>query len=167
MVRKDWLRLMLQIADPVLNALAEGRLHEKLPVEKPDRAMYAMLEAFGRTVTGIAPWLALEGLTGEEAALQARYRALLGRCMDAAVSPDSPDRMNFTEGYGQALVDTAFLAHGILRAPGTPVCRPGAPGKALPGGRPEGHQALRALPFQLALLLRHGGGGAVRYGRGI
>ena len=118
MVRKDWLRLMLQIADPVLNALAEGRLHEKLPVEKPDRAMYAMLEAFGRTVTGIAPWLALEGLTGEEAALQARYRTLLGRCMDAAVSPDSPDRMNFTEGYGQALVDAAFLAHGILRAPG-------------------------------------------------
>ena len=25
--------------------------------------------------------------------------------------------MNFTEGYGQALVDAAFLAHGIVRAP--------------------------------------------------
>ena len=117
MVRQDWLTLMLKIADPVLHDLAARRLHETLPVEKPDRSMYAHLEAFGRTMTGISPWLALEGLTGEEAELQKRYRALAAACMDAATDPESPDHMNFSEGYGQSLVDTAFLAHAILRAP--------------------------------------------------
>ena len=117
LVRKDWLDLMLKIADPILSGLAERRLHEMLPVEKPDRVPYAHLEAFGRTMTGMAPWLELEGLTGEEAALQARYRALAAECMDAATDPSSRDFMNFSEGYGQSLVDAAFLAHAIVRAP--------------------------------------------------
>lgn len=119
MVRCEWLALMLKIADPVLNALAERRLHEKLPVEKPDRTMYACLEAFGRTLMGIAPWLELEGLDGEEAVLQHKYRELVHECIDAATDPTSPDLMNFSEGYGQALVDAAFLAHAIVRAPET------------------------------------------------
>ncbi|MBP3858044.1 MAG: DUF2264 domain-containing protein [Ruminiclostridium sp.] len=122
MVRKEWLALMLKIADPVLNALAQRRLHEKLPVEKPDRAMYACLEAFGRTLMGIAPWLELDGLAGEEAVLQHKYRELVRECIDAATDPASPDLMNFSEGYGQALVDAAFLAHAIVRAPET-LCR--------------------------------------------
>ena len=122
MTRKDWLLLMLKIADPVLTDLAKRRLHETLPVGKPERAMYAHLEAFGRTLTGISPWLELEGLTGEEAALQERYRALAAECMDAATDPGSPDFMNFSEGYGQALVDAAFLAHAIVRAPNA-LCR--------------------------------------------
>ena len=37
--------------------------------------------------------------------------------MDMATDPRSPDYMNFSEGYGQALVDAAFLAHAVLRAP--------------------------------------------------
>lgn len=117
MDRNDWLQLMLKIADPVLTGLAERRLHETFPVGKPERAMYAHLEAFGRTLTGISPWLELGGLTGGEAELQKRYRALAAECMDAATDPASPDFMNFSEGYGQALVDAAFLAHAIVRAP--------------------------------------------------
>ena len=117
MARNDWLDLMLKIADPILTDLAKRRLHETLPVEKPDRAAYAHLEAFGRTLTGMSPWLELEGLTGGEAALQARYRALAAEAMDAATDPGSPDFMNFSEGYGQSLVDAAFLAHAIVRAP--------------------------------------------------
>ena len=117
MVRRDWLELMLKIADPVLSALAEGRLHAELPVEKPSRAMYAHLEAFARTLAGMAPWLELEGLGGEEGALQEKYRALALRCICNATDPASPDFMNFTEGYGQSLVDAAYLAHALIRAP--------------------------------------------------
>lgn len=117
MVRKEWLGLMLKIADPVLKSLAERKLHEVLPVEKPDRAAYAHLEAFGRTLLGLAPWLEQEGLTGDEKGLQSEYRTLVAKCMDAATDPLSPDYMNFSEGYGQALVDAAFLAHAVLRAP--------------------------------------------------
>ena len=117
MVRKDWLDLMLKISGPVLENLAAGTLHKALPVEKQSRAMYAHLEAFARTLSGMAPWLELGGLTGEEGELQAKYRALALRGIDNATDPASPDFMNFTEGYGQSLVDAAYLAYAIIRAP--------------------------------------------------
>jgi hypothetical protein len=113
---------MLKIAGPVLRALAEDRLTDTLPIEskspREDRANYTYLEAFGRTLVGMAPWLELEGLTGEEAALQAEYRALARRCVHNAVTPGTKDSMNFAYGH-QPIVDAAFLAHAILRAPKT------------------------------------------------
>ena len=118
--RRYWLQTMLKIADPVLRALAEDRLTDTLPIEskspREDRANYTYLEAFGRTMVGMAPWLELEGLTGEEAALQAEYRALARCCMHNAVTPGTRDCMNFADGH-QPIVDAAFLAHAILRAP--------------------------------------------------
>lgn len=118
--RMKWLRTMLRIAEPVLRALAEDRLADVMPIEslspREDRAQYTYLEAFGRTMTGMAPWLELEGLAGEEAALQAEYRALVRRCLHHAVTPGARDCMNFSVG-GQPIVDAAFLAHAILRAP--------------------------------------------------
>ena len=97
--RRYWLQTMLRIAGPVLHALAEDHLTETLPIEskspREDRAQYTYLEAFGRTLVGMAPWLELEGLTGEEAALQQEYRALVRRCMHNAVTPGTRDCMNF------------------------------------------------------------------------
>ncbi|MBQ7849892.1 MAG: DUF2264 domain-containing protein [Clostridia bacterium] len=118
--RRYWLDTMLRIGGPVLRALAEDRLRETLPVEskspREDRAQYTYLEAFGRTLVGMAPWLELEGLTGEEAALQAEYRELVRRGLHNAVTPGARDCMNFSVGH-QPIVDAAFLAHAILRAP--------------------------------------------------
>jgi hypothetical protein len=65
---------------------------------------------------GLAPWLAVENLTGEELKLQQEFLKLAQASLDAATDPQSPDFMNFSEG-GQPLVDAAFLAQGILRAP--------------------------------------------------
>lgn len=116
--RTKWLRAMLKIADPVLHHLAAGTLKANMPCRfHPDRAEFMHLEALGRTVCGIAPWLEMEGAAGEEAALLSAYRALTRQAIASAVDPASPDYMNFTEGYGQALVDAAFLAHGVVRAP--------------------------------------------------
>ena len=118
--RRYWLQTMLRIAGPVLHALAEDRLTDTLPIEsksaREDREQYTYLEAFGRTLTGIAPWLELEGLTGEEAALQAEYRRMALQGMHNAVTPGAKDEMNFAHGH-QPIVDAAFLAHAILRAP--------------------------------------------------
>lgn len=118
--RRYWLDTMLRIADPVLRALAEDRLRETMPIEsktpREDRAQFTYLEAFGRTLVGMAPWLELEGLEGEEAAQQAEYRALVRRCIYHAVTPGTGDCMNFSAGH-QPIVDAAFLAHAILRAP--------------------------------------------------
>ncbi|CAM4341874.1 DUF2264 domain-containing protein [Saccharibacillus endophyticus] len=115
--RQYWLDTMLTIADPVLNALGERKLKECLPIDfHPDRAPYACLEAFGRLICGMAPWLESEGLEGEEEALRAAYAEKVRNGIDAATDPASPDYMNFSD-IGQPLVDAAFLAHALVRAP--------------------------------------------------
>ncbi|MCI8623657.1 MAG: DUF2264 domain-containing protein [Provencibacterium sp.] len=117
--RAFWVDTLEKIAWPVLSALSEGNLHKEMPVEfygERDRRPFAHLEAFGRTLCGIAPWLEAEGLTPEEEEKRARYAAAALRGLDGATHPASPDRMNFSEG-GQPLVDAAFLAHGLIRAP--------------------------------------------------
>lgn len=116
--RKYWIETMLKIADPVLLNLSEETLKKNIPtVFHPDRELYMHLEALGRTLCGMAPWLELENVSEEEKELQEKYRKLARKAISAATAPDSPDYMNFTEGYGQALVDAAFLAHAIVRAP--------------------------------------------------
>jgi hypothetical protein len=91
-----------------------------MPVEAKasvkDRANYTYLEAFGRLLCGLSPWLDLKGGTSEEARMRAHYAALAREGLDAATDPTSPDFMNFCKG-GQPLVDAAFLAQAILRAP--------------------------------------------------
>jgi len=89
-----------------------------MPVEAAnaaDRARYTHLEAFGRLLAGIGPWLSLPELHGPEAADQQRLLKLALASLDAATDPGSPDFMNFNSG-GQPLVDSAFLAQGLMRA---------------------------------------------------
>ena len=117
--RQEWLNALLKIVSPVLDALEKGGLRERLPLDfHPERADFAPLEAFGRSMLGLAPWLeADESKLGEEERSlqrQAREKALL--CISRATDPSSPDYMLFDRG-GQPLVDTAFLAHSFLRAP--------------------------------------------------
>ena len=115
--RSAWLDAMLKIADPILLNLRDEKLRGKMPVCKEGRELYTCLEAFGRTLMGMAPWLELDGGSAEEAALREEYRQLVRDCISVAVDPDSPDSMNFSEGYGQSLVDAAFLADAVVRAP--------------------------------------------------
>lgn len=117
--RAYWAKMLNRIALPVLDALAEGRLKATMPVEIAHpraRDNVTHLEAFGRLLAGIAPWLEAEGLDDDEAALRDRIVALAQQSMRAACDPASPDRMNFADER-QPLVDAAFLAQGILRAP--------------------------------------------------
>jgi hypothetical protein len=108
---------MLKIAAPVIDNLSVKSLKKGMPLSfHPANNDYAMLEAFGRTACGIAPWLELGNLTGEEAVKQSEYRTKMLLCFDAAVNPESSDYMNFSKG-SQPLVDAAFLAHALLRAP--------------------------------------------------
>lgn len=118
--RQYWLDSMLKIAHPVLDALSRDCLTLEMPIEskspRADREQFTYLEAFARTLTGMSPWLELEGLTGEEAALQQEYRHMARLCLHNAVTPGCRDFMNFSVGT-QPIVDAAMLAHAILRAP--------------------------------------------------
>ena len=119
--RAYWLSVVTRITEPVLSSLSQRKLKATMPVETPhgnieDRKQYTYLEACGRLLTGISPWLESGGSTGQEGDLRRRYSALARESIAAAVDPASPDYMNFTHG-AQPVVDAAFLALAVLRAP--------------------------------------------------
>ena len=102
LTRKYWLHQLLQITEPVLRPLSEGKLREQMPIESHpgmnDRADYTYLEAFGRSLAGLAPWLAAQAQDPAEEAERRRILALAARGLERAVHPDSPDKMNFLDG---------------------------------------------------------------------
>ena len=68
------LQVLQRIADPVLTSLSENRLKQSMPVEGgTDRAAYTHLEALGRLLAGMAPWLELGPDDTPEGKLRARY----------------------------------------------------------------------------------------------
>jgi hypothetical protein len=119
--RAAWVARATRIATPVLTHLAAGTLKRSMPVEQAagaDRAPVTHLEALGRLLAGLAPWLAGSQPDADtvEGRARARHLDLARKAIAQAVDPASPDAMNFTTG-GQPLVDAAFLAHAIVRAP--------------------------------------------------
>ncbi len=117
--REYFVNALVKISDPVLSALANNKLKETMPVEvvhNAKRSNYTYLEAFGRTLSGIAPWLELGPDETEEGRLREKYIQLSLKGLENATNPRAKDYMNFSEG-SQPLVDAAFLAQGLLRAP--------------------------------------------------
>ncbi len=117
--RGYWLAVMERIATPVLKNLSQRELKKAMPIEADnpaERARFTHLEAFGRLLAGIAPWLAVQGLDESETRRRQKFTEWSRASLDAATDPDSPDFLNFNRG-GQPLVDVAFMAQGILRAP--------------------------------------------------
>jgi hypothetical protein len=115
--REYWVQIASRISTPVLYSLSRGELHKLLPIGigTEHRRHSSPLEAFARTITGLAPWFETSE-PGEEASVRKQLTNWTSKALDIATNPDSPDYMNFEHGM-QKLVDTAFLAHAILRAP--------------------------------------------------
>lgn len=120
--RQYWLDVLKRLSTPVLGNLAQRKLRERMPIEcvpgsEADRRTVTHLEAFGRLLSGIAPWLELADDTlPEETKFRMQTAALARQAMDSATDPQSPDFLNFTKNT-QPLVDAAFLSLAILRAP--------------------------------------------------
>ncbi len=117
--REYWVGVAARLAEPVLTNLAAGTLRARMPVEEAagaGRRSVSHLEAIGRLLAGLAPWLELPADTTAEGRQRARYGDLARRGLAQAVDPSSPDALNFSEDR-QPLVDAAFLAQGLLRAP--------------------------------------------------
>lgn len=73
------------------------------------------MEAFGRLMAGIAPWLALPDDDTEEGNMRKQLREMALKAYAHAVDPDSPDYLAWS-GEGQALVDAAYVAESFIRA---------------------------------------------------
>ena len=122
--RAYWLGHVERVSEPVLKALNERKLRAAMPVEAApgehdSRAVGTHLEALGRLLAGLAPWLELDpspGETAQETALRSRFREYAVAGIVSALDPASPDHMPFGAS-SQTVVDSSFLALAILRAP--------------------------------------------------
>ena len=119
--REQWVKWLWKISYPVIHNLAEGTLRQNMPIETPNGKPdgydeITHLEAVGRTLAGVAPWLALPDDDTEEGKLRKQMREEVLRGLKNAVDPESPDKLNFTK-QAQPIVDAAYLVHAFLRAP--------------------------------------------------
>jgi len=119
--RNYWVDLLMKIAGPVLVNAANATLKKNMPIEKaPGYSLNAEkvthLEAVGRTLAGIAPWLKLPVDDTKEGKLRKKFNDYSLAAIRNIVDPQSEDYLNFREG-NQPLVDAAFFTHSFLRAP--------------------------------------------------
>ena len=98
--REFWVKTLYKIAYPVVHNLASETLKKNLPLElgpsyylQVKKVTY--LEAVGRTMAGIAPWLALPDDDTEEGGMRKQLREELLKGLAHAVDPNSPDYLNF------------------------------------------------------------------------
>src|SRR4051812_20891451 len=97
--RAYWLRTIETLADPVLRNLAAGTLKQKMPVEcvtgnPAERRKYTHLEALGRLLAGIAPWLEVTLDAGPERGNQEREPGPPPAAVAQGAEPKSPDRLD-------------------------------------------------------------------------
>lgn len=114
--RKFWIDHLSQISYPILRYTAMDSLKIMMPVYTETTKKFQYLEALGRTICGVAPWIELTDKNDEESLLRRKFREYAIKAISNAVNPSCNDYMNFQEG-NQSLVDAAYLAQGLLRAP--------------------------------------------------
>lgn len=119
--RQYWSNLLYKISFPVVHNMAEGTLRKNLPLEKgPNYYLNVQkvthMEAVGRTMAGIAPWIALPDDNTEECKMRKLLREELIKGLPNIVNPDHADFLNFRTEQ-QPIVDAAYIAQAFLRAP--------------------------------------------------
>lgn len=111
---------LVKIADPLFTSLSRKELKKTMPIEKfngmQQKHPSTYLEGFARMLAGMAPWLELGPDETQEGKLRQKYSALALQCIRNGTDPASPDYLDFNIP-GQSLVDAAFLASALLRAP--------------------------------------------------
>ena len=121
--REYWTALAWQMAQPILENMAKGELQKNMQTEfspsfdnRNRKVVY--MEAFGRLMAGIAPWLTLDenqSLSENEAAKVRQLRQWALQAYRNGVDPESPDYLCWGVS-GQNLVDAAYIAESFIRA---------------------------------------------------
>ncbi len=119
--RKYWTDLLYKMSEPILSNMSKGELKKNMPLEVSPSwdgrsKNVAYMEAFGRLMDGLAPWLSLPDDNTPEGKLRRQLREWALKSYANAVDPESPDYLDW-RSHGQALVDAAFLAGSFLKAP--------------------------------------------------
>lgn len=121
--REFWLNEMDKMVRPVLYSLAKDSLRINMPQttsihvdNKEHRIKVQYVEVLGRVLSGIAPWLQLEGGSDKEIALRKQYREWAIQGLKNSLDSNAKDFMRYDIG-GQQLVDASFVAIAFIRAP--------------------------------------------------
>ncbi len=113
--------VLTRVSGPVLEALSENKLKEKFPIRDWDRHRqdFTRTEAFARTLAGVAPWIELEPDDTPEGQLREKFGLMARKSLINATDPSSPDYLSFGPSPvdRQGLVEAAYLAQALLRAP--------------------------------------------------
>ncbi|MBD8390018.1 DUF2264 domain-containing protein [Dysgonomonas sp. BGC7] len=119
--RAYWVDMLCKLSEPVLYNMSKGELKKNMAVElsptwdgRTKNVTY--MEAFGRLMAGVAPWLALPDDETSEGKRRKQMREWALLSYANAVNPDSPDYLQWT-GSSQVLVDAAYIANSFIRAP--------------------------------------------------
>ncbi len=120
--REKWVDLCYRISAPVLENMSKGELQKNMQVElSPNwdgrNKKVTYMEAFGRLMAGISPWLALPDDDTDEGQKRRQLREWALSAYRHAVDPESPDRLLWEGASTQPLVDAAYVAESFMRAP--------------------------------------------------
>jgi hypothetical protein len=121
--RAYWVNMLYELSEPVLSNMSKGELKKNMVMEYSptwdDRNKnVAYMEAFGRLIAGVAPWLNLPDDDTPEGKKRKQMREWALSGYANAVNPDNPDYLLWT-GSNQILVDAAYIANSFIRAPKT------------------------------------------------
>jgi hypothetical protein len=120
--RTYWVDMLYRLSAPILSNMSKGELKKNMVLEfsptwdNRNREV-AYLEAFGRLMAGVAPWLNLPDDDTPEGVKRKQIREWALQSYRNAVDPESPDCLLW-KGENQILVDAAYLAESFMRAPG-------------------------------------------------
>ena len=117
--REYWCQQAYKMAQPILENMAKGELQKNMLLEVSPNwdgrsKKVAYMEAFGRLMAGIAPWLSLPDDDTPEGLQRKQLREWALAAYKNAVDPESPDYLAW-RGHGQALVDAAYVAESLVR----------------------------------------------------
>lgn len=117
--REKWCAAMCKIAYPILRDMSCGQLKKSMSIEYSARwdgrdKGVAYMEAFGRLMSGIAPWLAAPNNDPSEKQWHDKLYVWALQSYTHAVNPQSPDYLLWSREW-QPLVDAAYIAHSFLR----------------------------------------------------
>lgn len=113
-MRKLWIDSLFKICLPILDLANKNQLKEKMPKLKNSEQQY--LEALGRIICGIAPWLNLGDDETDEGVLRKEIKSKVLNILTNIVNPKEADYIDFNQRK-QSLVDAAYLVQGLIRCP--------------------------------------------------
>lgn len=119
--RTYWVDMLYELSAPVLSNMSKGELKKNMVLELSPtwdnrNKDVSYLEAFGRLMAGVAPWLNLPDDDSPEGVKRKQIREWAVQSCKNAVDPQSPDYL-YWKGTGQILVDASYLANAFMRAP--------------------------------------------------